>query len=131
LGNRFPITSVLSYTVHLCPHLVRTDLITIATNSAIERDFSERSSVSALGKVVVSNGDSGFDVYSLDSGAQVRSVAIPPGTACTAAPVLFIHGGFAFVGGCLLGGLRFWDTESGARIQNMKHGMFIVAFAIA
>jgi hypothetical protein len=110
---------------------VRTNLITIAANSAIECDCSERSSVSALGNVVVSNGDRGFDIYSLDSGAQVCSAVIPPGTACATAPVLFIHGGFAFVGGCLSGGLRFWDVKSGARIQNMKHGKIIIAFAIA
>jgi hypothetical protein len=48
---------------------------------------------------------------------------IPPGTAYVAAPVRFLHGGFAFVGGGLSGDLRFWDAQSGVRIQNMKHGV--------
>ena len=88
---------------------------------------SESSNVSGLGKVVVSNGNNGFDVYSLESGAQERSVGIPPGTASVGVPVRFIHGGFAFVGGSLSGDLRFWDTQSGVRVQNLKHGAVLVA----
>lgn len=117
--------------MHLCPDLVKTNPFTIVTGFVIEYGCSESSSVSALGKVVVSNGNDGFDVYSLDSGAQECSVGIPPGTAFITAPVKFIHGGFAFVGGGLSGDLRFWDAESGTRIQNMKHGMSVAVFAFS
>ena len=120
---------MLSQTVHRRPDLVKSHLITVAADLVIENGCSESSSVSALGKVVVSNGNNGFDLYSLDSGAQERSVGIPPGTAYIAAPVRFIHGGFAFVGGGLSGDLRFWDVQSGARIQNMKHGVIPIPSA--
>lgn len=128
-GNRSPAAIMLSLTVHLCPDLVRICSFTASVHPVVEYGPSESSSVSALGKVVVSNGENGFDLYSLDSGAQECSVVIPPGTAYVAAPVRFIHGGFAFVGGGLSGDLRFWDAQTGARVQNMKHGAIIIPFA--
>ena len=115
--------------MHCYPNLVRSHSVTVTGDPVIENGRSESSSVSVLGKVVVSNGNNGFDLYSLDSGAQERSVVIPPGTAYIAAPVRFIHGGFAFVGGGLSGDLRFWDVQSGARVQNMKHGVVLIHFA--
>ena len=118
-----------SYTVHRCPNLVKINSFAVTICLVIKYSCSESSSISPLGKVVVSNGNNGFDLYSLGSGAQECSVAIPPGSSYIAAPVRFIHGGFAFVGGGLSGDLRFWDVDTGARVQNMKHGAIIIPFA--
>ncbi|KAH9895966.1 WD40-repeat-containing domain protein, partial [Cubamyces lactineus] len=59
-------------------------------------------------QLAVSNLVSGFDVYSLETGASLGSLRNPTGTGLRAVPVLFAHNGNAIVGGSTTGIVRIW-----------------------
>ncbi|KIK27029.1 hypothetical protein PISMIDRAFT_93730 [Pisolithus microcarpus 441] len=69
--------------------------------------------------LVVSNLDSGFDVYHLNNCTLDGSILHP----CHGRkiPVVFIHGGFAVLSGSSLGQVSIWDTNSRTLLQVLKH----------
>ncbi|KAI6121627.1 WD40-repeat-containing domain protein [Pisolithus sp. B1] len=69
--------------------------------------------------LVVSNLDSGFDVYHLNNCTLDGSILHP----CHGhkIPVAFIHGGFAILSGSSLGQVSIWDASSRTLLQVLKH----------
>ena len=69
--------------------------------------------------LVVSNLDSGFDVYHLDNSTSDGSIL----HSCHGrkVPVAFIHGGFAVLSGSLFGQVSIWDASSRTLLQVLKH----------
>ena len=69
--------------------------------------------------LVVSNLDSGFDVYHLDNSTSDGSILHP----CHGrkVPITFIHGGFALLGGSSFGQVSIWDARSRKLLQVLKH----------
>ncbi|KAI5989697.1 WD40-repeat-containing domain protein [Pisolithus albus] len=69
--------------------------------------------------LVVSNLDSGFDVYHLNNCTLDGSILHP----CHGRkiPVAFIHGGFAILSGSSLGQVSIWDASSRTLLQVLKH----------
>ncbi|KIK14282.1 hypothetical protein PISMIDRAFT_117314 [Pisolithus microcarpus 441] len=69
--------------------------------------------------LVVSNLDSGFDVYRLNNCTLDGSILHP----CHGRkiPVAFIHGGFAILSGSSLGQVSIWDASSRTLLQVLKH----------
>ncbi|KAI5991023.1 quinon protein alcohol dehydrogenase-like superfamily [Pisolithus marmoratus] len=69
--------------------------------------------------LVVSNLDSGFDVYHLNNCTLDGSILHP----CHGRkiPVAFIHGGFAVLSGSPIGQVSIWDASSRVLLQVLKH----------
>ncbi|KAI5988766.1 WD40-repeat-containing domain protein [Pisolithus albus] len=78
--------------------------------------------------LVVSNLDSGFDVYHLNNCTLDGSILHP----CHGRkiPVVFIHGGFAVLSGSSLGQVSIWDTSSRTLLQVLKHEAMDTVLAI-
>ncbi|KAI6122950.1 WD40-repeat-containing domain protein [Pisolithus thermaeus] len=69
--------------------------------------------------LVVSNLNSGFDIYCLNNCTLDRSI-LHPCHGCKI-PVAFIHGGFAILSGSSLGQVSIWDVSSRTLLQVLKH----------
>ena len=85
--------------------------------------YSAHASLSDDGELIaVSNLVSGFDIYSMESETTLYSFGHSVETrALRNTPVLFIHGGFALVGGSSQGNVHIWDIRSGRKLHSLLH----------
>ncbi|KAH9854810.1 WD40-repeat-containing domain protein [Lenzites betulinus] len=78
-------------------------------------------SISSDAKLIaISNVTSGFDVYSVQSGQAICSLGHTIGEH-RKIPVLFVHDGFALVGGNMQGNVHLWDVQSGRKLHSLLH----------
>jgi COMPASS component SWD3 len=74
--------------------------------------------------LVVSNLDTGFDIYHLDNSNLDGSVMHPGNGRLV--PVAFIHNGNAVLGGSPTGRVQLWDPCSKKTLQALHHsGKFL------